>query len=82
MINGAVETFNSNKKDDIGINCNDDVVYIKRGITSYFSTSSYKKIMCRDRLSAKNNLIEKKAITHARKVKTVIAERNFEFSYD
>lgn len=55
---------------------------IKRGITSYFSTSSYKKIMCRDRLSAKNNLIEKKAITHARKVKTVIAERNFEFSYD
>lgn len=69
------------KKDDIGINCNDDVV-IKRGITSYFSTSSYKKIMCRDKLSAKNNLIEKKAITHARKVKTVIAERNFEFSYD
>lgn len=38
--------------------------------------------MCRDKLSEKNNLIEKKAITHARKVKIVIAERNFEFSYD
>lgn len=38
--------------------------------------------MCRDKLSEKNNLIEKKAITHARKVKIVIAEGNFEFSYD